>query len=167
MSKEIEKIINKVRFSEEEFEQAKKDIQDLFCLLKKNKVPAFPLLDRNLIMTNAAVNRLSDIRETLEIINPDYERVYFSHGEIYGKSSYGMLGSLTCAGPSMSHYLKGKICFTLFYVYDAKNKIFFYFKNGKFIIYDVDENLEFQEFKDHDSPERMLLLMKKEVQWTY
>ena len=151
MSKEIEKIINKVRFSEEEFEQAKKDVQDLFCLLKKNKVPAFPLLDRNLIMTNAAVNGLSDIRETLEIINPDYERIYLSHGNINGS-----LGCMTVLTPIKDS--------TIFYVYDAKNKIFFYFKNGKFIIYDVDENLEFQEFKDHDSPERMLLLMKKEVQ---
>ena len=164
MSKEIEKIINKVRFSEEEFEQAKKDVQDLFCLLKKNKVPAFPLLDRNLIMTNAAVNGLSDIRETLEIINPDYERVYFSHGEIYGKSSYGMLGSLTCAGPSMSHYLKGKICSTLSYVYDAKNKIFFYFNRKKFFIFNVDDNLMLKKFEAYDSPERLLLLMKKEVQ---
>lgn len=161
MNKEIKEIVKSIRFSDEEFEQAKRDVKDLFHLLKKNKIPAFPLLDSNLFTSNSkGITGLADVLEAIEIINPDYERIYLSHGQDSGK-----IGFLT---KTVSLNDRSNKETTIFYVYDAKNKIFFYFKNKEFLIYNVDNNLELQKFETYDSPERLLLLMKKEVgEWNY
>ena len=149
---EFNSVINTISFTEEEFDQAKKDVINLFQLLEKNRISAFPLLDKNLISNDSyKIDKLSDILECIEIINSDYERIYLSHGNIDGS-----LGCITVLTPIKDS--------TIFYVYDGKNKIFFYFNSKKFFIFNVDDNLMLKKFEAYDSPERLLLLMKKEVQ---